>query len=195
MAPARLLSEEAENVTDYVTHKRRKLEIRHKNMPDQDYESEKEGLDDKAATLERQIADKHEEDDETNTAIVSHPYNIRPSGNAYTASRDIKAFTGSFAVLPDELILHLLEYLDAIDLVRLGSSCKALYAFCRAEDLWKTLFIEYVSIISPSLSPSAESLCQTSSSHTILLAGFLALHTSCSTIKPANHHPMHRSLQ
>jgi len=151
MAPARLLSEEAEDVTDHMTQKRRKLEIRHKDVAGQVHESVKKGLVDKAATFQQRLGGTREdmvEDDETNTAIVSHPYNIRPSGNAYTASRDIKAFAGSFAALPDELILQVLEYLEALELVRLGSSCKALYAFCRAEDLWRTLFIEYVSIIS-----------------------------------------------
>jgi hypothetical protein len=36
----------------------------------------------------------------------------------------------------------------------LGSTCKALYAFCHSDDLWKALFIEWVisfAILSPSL--------------------------------------------
>ena len=45
--------------------------------------------------------------------------------------------------LPDELIIQVLESLDATSLQCLGSTCKALYAFSRFEDLWKTLCIEY----------------------------------------------------
>ena len=77
-------------------------------------------------------------------AIPSHPLGIKPSGNAYTASRDIKFACGLFCRLPDELLNHILEKLDALDLVRLGGTCKALYAFTGAEELWKNLFIGYV---------------------------------------------------
>ena len=77
-------------------------------------------------------------------AVPSHPLGIKPSGNAYTASRDIKFACGLFCRLPDELLNHFLEKLDALDLVRLGGTCKALYAFTSAEELWKNLFIGYV---------------------------------------------------
>lgn len=76
------------------------------------------------------------------TTLPSHPLGIRPSGNAYTAAYDIRRACGSFARLPDELLITLLEGLDARDLVRLGSACKAFYAFTRLEELWRTLFIE-----------------------------------------------------
>ena len=76
--------------------------------------------------------------------IPSHPLGIKPSGNAYTASRDIKFACGLFCRLPDELLNHILEKLDALDLVRLGGTCKALYAFASTEELWKNLFIGYV---------------------------------------------------
>ena len=45
--------------------------------------------------------------------------------------------------LPDEVIIQVLESLDATSLQCLGCTCKALYAFSRFEDLWKTLCIEY----------------------------------------------------
>lgn len=45
--------------------------------------------------------------------------------------------------LPDELIIQVLDFLDAASLKRLACTCKALYAFSRFEDLWKTLCIEY----------------------------------------------------
>ncbi|OCK83836.1 Clavaminate synthase-like protein [Lepidopterella palustris CBS 459.81] len=74
--------------------------------------------------------------------IPIHPLGIKPSGNAYAAFQDIKSACGFFAKLPDELLNQILEIIDAFDLVRLGSTCKALYAFTRAEELWKSLFIE-----------------------------------------------------
>lgn len=45
--------------------------------------------------------------------------------------------------LPDELIIQVLEELDASSLKNLGFTSKALYAFSRFEDLWKTLCIGY----------------------------------------------------
>lgn len=75
--------------------------------------------------------------------VPLHPLNIKPAGNAYTATENIKLAAGSFALLPDELLIQVLEYLEAASLRRLGAACKALYAFSRLEDLWKTLCIEY----------------------------------------------------
>lgn len=75
--------------------------------------------------------------------VPFHPLKIKPAGNAYTATENIKLAAGSFALLPDELLIQVLEYLGAASLKRLGSACKALYAFSRLEDLWKTLCIEY----------------------------------------------------
>lgn len=79
---------------------------------------------------------------EESATIRRHPLGIRPSGNAFTATVNLKAATGSFALLPDELLAQLLEYLDAPDLLRLGATCRALHAFTRSEELWKALFIE-----------------------------------------------------
>lgn len=75
--------------------------------------------------------------------IPSHPLRIKPAGNLYTATENIKLAAGSFARLPDELIIQVLESLDAASLRRLGCLCKALYAFSRLEELWKTLCLEY----------------------------------------------------
>lgn len=75
-------------------------------------------------------------------AIPPHPLGVKPLGNAYTTRRNLKASAGSFKRLPDELLVHFLEYLEAVDLLKLGGTCKALYAFTRFEDLWKTLFVE-----------------------------------------------------
>ncbi|KAF3481602.1 F-box protein [Arthroderma uncinatum] len=74
-------------------------------------------------------------------AIPAHPLGVKPAGNGLTASWDIRPAMGGFALLPDELILILLESFDASTLRCLGAACRALYAFTRAEELWKALFI------------------------------------------------------
>ena len=81
-------------------------------------------------------------EDGIETAIPLHPLRIKPSGNAYTAIANIKPASGLFSSLPDELIIQSLEYLDGESLLRVGGTCKALFAFTRFEDLWKTLCIE-----------------------------------------------------
>lgn len=80
--------------------------------------------------------------EESADAIPAHPLGVKPLGNAYTAKKNSKTSAGSFGRLPDELLVQLLEHLGAVDLLKLGASCKALYAFTRSEDLWKTLFVE-----------------------------------------------------
>lgn len=75
-------------------------------------------------------------------SVPAHPLGIKPAGNAYGAEQNIKAAAGWFTSISDELIIHVLEYLDCLSLLRFGSTCKALYAFSRFEDLWKTLFVE-----------------------------------------------------
>ncbi|RPB19810.1 Clavaminate synthase-like protein, partial [Terfezia boudieri ATCC MYA-4762] len=71
-----------------------------------------------------------------------HPLRIKPLGNAFTASSNLRdTSTGNIALLPDELIIQLLSYLDAKSLLALGSTSKGLYAFCRWDELWKDLFV------------------------------------------------------
>jgi len=74
-------------------------------------------------------------------AVPPHPLDIKPAGNAFTASENIKARCGYFARLPDELLNHILESFDADILLRLGSTCRALYAFTRLDELWRALFV------------------------------------------------------
>jgi hypothetical protein len=76
-------------------------------------------------------------------AIPGHPLGVKPSGNALFAAVNLRNAIGTFGLLPDELILILLEFLDCPSLLQLGRTCKAFYAFTRAEDLWKTIFIRY----------------------------------------------------
>lgn len=74
-------------------------------------------------------------------ALPVHPFGVRPTGNAYTADRNIKNAAGKFNSLPDEIIIEILELLEPVPLVFLGSTCKALYAFSRFEELWKAIVI------------------------------------------------------
>jgi hypothetical protein len=83
-------------------------------------------------------------EEESPNSIPHHPLGIKPSGNQYTATSNGKDAIGPFKLLPDEVLAILLEYFDSFQLCLLGSTCKFLYAFCRSDDLWKTLFIEYV---------------------------------------------------
>lgn len=76
--------------------------------------------------------------------VIRHPLGVRPSGNAFTSTVDLKHACGGFALLPDELLVLLLEHLEAVELLRLGGTCRALHAFTRSEELWRSLFVEYV---------------------------------------------------
>ncbi|KAL8714873.1 MAG: hypothetical protein Q9220_001386 [cf. Caloplaca sp. 1 TL-2023] len=77
----------------------------------------------------------------TETIVPTHPLGVKPLGNAYTAEENIKAKAGLFALLPDELIIQAIEWLNSDSLVRLGSTCRTLYAFSRHDELWKSLFL------------------------------------------------------
>lgn len=80
-------------------------------------------------------------------AVPLHPLGIKPAGNAFTASSNIKSAAGFFSILPDETILQAVEFLQAAALLRLGATCKALYAFCHFDELWKALYIGYVFLL------------------------------------------------
>ncbi|KAI4225657.1 MAG: hypothetical protein LQ349_007024 [Xanthoria aureola] len=73
--------------------------------------------------------------------VPAHPLDVKPLGNAFTADENIKTAAGSFALLPDELITRVMEWLKPSGLLQLGCTCKALYAFSRQEDLWKMLYL------------------------------------------------------
>ncbi|KAK7726055.1 hypothetical protein SLS57_003645 [Botryosphaeria dothidea] len=93
--------------------------------------------------LRLDAADPHAEaDSDEPAAIPPHPLGVKPAGNALTASANLKLNAGIFAILPDELLAQLLEYLDWSALIRLGGTCKALYAFTRFDELWRALFTE-----------------------------------------------------
>lgn len=83
-----------------------------------------------------------EEDSEPTETTPVHPLGVKPSGNALLASTNLRTAIGNFRLIPDDLILTLLEYLDGNSLLSVGRTCKAFYAFTRAEELWKSVFIE-----------------------------------------------------
>lgn len=74
-------------------------------------------------------------------AIPPHPLGLKPAGNAYTSSVNSKSKIGFFGCLPDEMVMGMLEMLEARELVRLGGTCRFFYAFTRAEELWRGLFV------------------------------------------------------
>ncbi|KAJ2986786.1 hypothetical protein NUW58_g4862 [Xylaria curta] len=76
-------------------------------------------------------------------SIPIHPMGIKPLGNQYFADGpSARRNTGAVGQLPDEMILHLLEYLDATSLRKTASTCRFLYAFGQLDELWKTLFLD-----------------------------------------------------
>lgn len=79
---------------------------------------------------------------ESSKLVQCHPLGVRPLGNALTTEANLKAASGLFAWLPDEVLCCLLEYLQPSDLLRVGGSCRALHAFTRNEELWRSLFVE-----------------------------------------------------
>lgn len=80
--------------------------------------------------------------DDGSNLVRKHPLGIRPSGNALASAVNLKRACGSFAVLPDELLIQFLETLAAEDVLRLGITCRALHAFTRNEELWRALFVK-----------------------------------------------------
>jgi len=76
--------------------------------------------------------------------VPSHPLGVKPQGNAYAvgSGASLRHSLGLFENLPDELLAHFLEYLGSEQLLTLGATCKSLYAFCKADDLWRVLFVE-----------------------------------------------------
>lgn len=74
--------------------------------------------------------------------VPHHPLGLKPLGNQYAARSNAKNLAGHLRILPDEVLVILLEYLQSPQLKSLGSTCKYLYACCRIDELWKTLLIE-----------------------------------------------------
>jgi hypothetical protein len=107
-----------------------------------DYNSPSESRPAKKIRLSPAANFSTEDVEEVAAAVPPHPLNVKPAGNAFTADENLKSHCGAFARLPDELLNHILESFDADALVRVGSTCRALYAFTRLDELWRALFIE-----------------------------------------------------
>ncbi|KAI9720386.1 MAG: hypothetical protein M1812_002892 [Candelaria pacifica] len=73
--------------------------------------------------------------------VPPHPLKLKPAGNAYTSRENLRISLGSLTALTDELIIQTMEFLDGISLLKIGATCKALFAFASLEELWKSLFI------------------------------------------------------
>ena len=84
------------------------------------------------------------EGDQLIFAIPPHPLGVKPLGNVYTGGSNAKQRTGSLALLNDEIISSILELLDGFSLTTTGKTCKFLYAFTSLDDIWKSLFLEWV---------------------------------------------------
>ncbi|CEJ95034.1 Putative F-box protein [[Torrubiella] hemipterigena] len=81
--------------------------------------------------------------DNQDDSIPTHPLNVKPLGNRFLATgRDARANAGSWAILPDEVLMTIFEQFDDSVLLRIGSTCKLLYAFANADELWKALFLK-----------------------------------------------------
>ncbi|KAI1082887.1 F-box domain-containing protein [Whalleya microplaca] len=79
----------------------------------------------------------------TSDAIPVHPMGVKPLGNQYFVSGPTaRQALGHIGLLPDEMILNIMEYFDAQSLGAIGATCRFLYAFAELEELWKTLFLE-----------------------------------------------------
>jgi Cupin-like domain len=72
----------------------------------------------------------------------AHPLGVRPSGNALIGSLRARDNLGTFGILPDELILGLLEWLEHVELLELGRTCRAFFAFTSNDDAWKVLLLQ-----------------------------------------------------
>eukprot|EP01027_Heterolobosea_sp_BB2_P017534 GEZU01024822.1.p1 GENE.GEZU01024822.1~~GEZU01024822.1.p1 ORF type:complete len:316 (+),score=87.76 GEZU01024822.1:57-1004(+) len=78
-------------------------------------------------------------------AYVAHPYGVKPRGNLlldvlnenFICRRTVGL--GVLAVIEDNNVIDILEYLQAEDLSSVALVSRAFYVFCQEEDLWKYL--------------------------------------------------------
>ncbi|KAG5974260.1 hypothetical protein E4U55_008266 [Claviceps digitariae] len=76
------------------------------------------------------------------SSIPTHALGVKPLGNCYLSEcPNAKVNSGTWGVLPDEMVMLVLEQMDARSLLSLGSTCKFLFAFCYSDELWKALFL------------------------------------------------------
>lgn len=78
----------------------------------------------------------------TSTRVSRHPLGVRPEGNALGLANAgklrVQALGPLFGRLTDELLVAILQELEnPRDLLRVGHTCKAMYAFSWFDELWK----------------------------------------------------------
>lgn len=79
----------------------------------------------------------------SDSSVPPHPLGIKPLGNKYFSSgEDARKSMGVLQLLPDEMLMQLLEYMDKPTLRRLGYTCRFLFACCTSDDIWKAIFLE-----------------------------------------------------
>ena len=83
-----------------------------------------------------------EEVTQSDPQFQAHWLGVRPGGNVLTELARARDNIGTFGTLPDEVILLLLEWLEDVDLIWLGTTCRAFFAFTLNDELWKTLFLQ-----------------------------------------------------
>ncbi|KAH9908928.1 Clavaminate synthase-like protein [Xylariomycetidae sp. FL2044] len=95
-------------------------------------------------TSTRQTSDSDTQQSGTvSSSIPVHPLGVKPLGNQYLVTGPTARWNlGLLRLLPDEMILHLLEYFDSQSLQTMGATCRFLHAFCQLDELWKALFLE-----------------------------------------------------
>ena len=79
---------------------------------------------------------------EASDSIPTHPLGLKPLGNQYLAEGpNARRNIGTWAALPEEMLALVLEGFDQNSLLKLGSTCKYMYAFCHSEELWKAVYL------------------------------------------------------
>jgi Cupin-like domain/F-box-like len=94
-------------------------------------------------------ASSEEDVSRSDPQVQAHPLGVRPCGNILTEPAHARDNIGTFGTLPDEVILNLLEWFEDVDLLRLGTTCRAFFAFTSCDDLWKTLLLQKGRLGSP----------------------------------------------
>ena len=99
------------------------------------------------------------------TSAPTHPLGVKPSGNALIESasqKDIKntskKLLGNLSVLPEDLLIELISYIDdPKDLQSLGSCSRILYVYTYDEELWRKIYTkEYLRLENELENPDQE---------------------------------------
>ena len=81
-------------------------------------------------------------DDNGPELSISHPHGVRPAGNAILSKDNAANYMGLFSSLPDWIVLNIVEYCDAKTLIELSHTCKAFWAYCNHDPLWRDMALD-----------------------------------------------------